>query len=103
MDPAGVAELMRGLGLGGIAETVEAEQLTGLMLLQLIKRDGGLAAIGAENVLTQSKIAGAVEQQQRRATMTRDASQAGMETAPVATRAASDSWTVQRCRLQRGL
>ena len=65
MDPAGVAELMRGLGLGGIAETVEAEQLTGLMLLQLIKRDGGLAAIGAENVLTQSKIAGAVEQEGR--------------------------------------
>ena len=52
MDLAGVAELMRGLGLGGIVETVEAEQLTGLMLLQLIKRDGGLAAIGAENVLS---------------------------------------------------
>eukprot|EP01045_Picozoa_sp_COSAG04_P028933 COSAG04_NODE_4625_length_1985_cov_16.974549_1_plen_242_part_00 len=90
MDTAGVAELMRGLGLGGIAEKVEAERLTSLMLLELIKRDG-LATIGAEGVLTQSKIAGEVEQRQRRATMTRDASQAGMETAPAPKRVASGS------------
>ena len=90
MDPAGVAELMRGLGLDDIAETVTAEWLTGSMLVELIKL-GGLAEIGAKSSLHKAKIAGEVEQRQRRATITRDADQAGMDAAPAPKRAASGS------------